>query len=1310
MTQRNRRGPLRALLAVCLVLTALVFALRTGEAAESACAAARRHLPAALGLDVGIGRCELDPLTQTVTLHGVSLFEPGADTPIVAADRAEVSFGSLRPLTRVLELDRVELVRPRVTLDLQKPSSGGGGGGGCSLEPLRRLDIARLDIRNAEVRLLLPEGRAVELLDGEVTWRRRRGRAEIHLQATRGGFVAAPGVELELATLSVDARFDQANERVEVTQAELELEGFSLTGAGDIRRLCDPVLALEAGAFVPVQTVARVLGADAATTDGHLWARLSVTGEAKAPEVGFELAGSEVRLGRYLPGTFDVSGRLSGDVVAVDALQTQVGQGAVRAQGRLQLVKGLPLSLSAEIDGAELGPALARSGLPGAWVNFPSTGRAKISGTLLPAPQLSGDFDLKTGHFVLATQSFERPYDADRVLLEFAGASVQGELHVLPDRVDLLQVRAFTERSSTLSDVSLHYDPDKGLLIRGEAPELDFGDFGHIAGIEWSGRASGDYLIEGPYTDVKIGSQLSARDFEMWLFALGQVQGRVEFEGDTLSFLNVSGQQGRLPFAGNGALVFGKDGLHTRAQAVVAKGPLADLVDVLAPMHPNMDHFMDGTLTGEVAGRVEIDSPADAFAGTVTLQVEDTRYFDRGLGDADVVLRFLEGDRMVLDRTVFEGALGRTEVAGTWFFDGPLDYRFRIDGSLAEAFGAESAKALELDGKLSVRGTVGGDTDVWTVDAWVTSPQISLAGRSLGRSHLEARMVGRDFQVWGAPFQGSNAKLELTVREPYPWKLATRVTLPELRTLLPEAMAQNGVTGTLTGEVDARGDLQDSRKFEGRAKVERLSLSRGDFTAVNEEPVVLSWRAGRLEVESFAFRGPDTRLTVTGSAGPKALDLRLLGNADVRLVESFVPWFERTGGRIEVSAVSGGTFDAPTFAGTAQLSGVRFGLRELPVTVRGLSGRVDFSEKRIVAQSVRGALNDGRIDVEADVRLDKQLAPRDLQLRALLDEVSYRVAEGLPVTVSGEVNLAGKPDDLTLAGNVDILRLRYDQPLVIEDLLGDLRGGRLGGTAAGAAGEVRKEWLHYDVLVKASGDVRVDNNLARARLGGDVRLTGSNLRPGLVGLLEAHEGSEIFFRGNTFQVSQALVEFKDRREIDPVIDLHAQSQVREYLVALHAFGRLKDPQLVLTADPDLAEADVLALLTLGVTSRDRSDAMGTAALMGAGEALYSAVGLDRQVQRFLPRNPLLRDLSFHISSTYNEASGGVEPTAHLETRLLALPLELAMTQPVVTTRGTRARLEYRFDERLSGQLQWDDDRNEALPNFGLDLKLRWEVK
>jgi translocation and assembly module TamB len=241
------------------------------------------------------------------------------------------------------------------------------------------------------------------------------------------------------------------------------------------------------------------------------------------------------------------------------------------------------------------------------------------------------------------------------------------------------------------------------------------------------------------------------------------------------------------------------------------------------------------------------------------------------------------------------------------------------------------------------------------------------------------------------------------------------------------------------------------------------------------------------------------------------------------------------------------------------------------------------------------------------------------------------------------------------------------------------------------------------------GDVRVDNNLARARLLGDLRLTGTNLRPGLLGRVETAEGSQAFFRNTQFTVTEGQLEFRDRQSFMPVFEVHAQSVVREYTVKLHAFGRVEEPQVVFSSEPALTEGDIVSLLTLGVTSSDKETA-ASASYGLAAEALFNVSGLDKHVQRFLPSNPVLKDLSFQISTTYNDATQQAEPTAVLESKFLSEQLKIGMTQPV-SGRGTRARAEYRFDNRLSAQAQWDNENSEAaFGNLGLELKLSWEVE
>src|SRR5262249_25276609 len=231
-----------------------------------------------------------------------------------------------------------------------------------------------------------------------------------------------------------------------------------------------------------------------------------------------------------------------------------------------------------------------------------------------------------------------------------------------------------------------------------------------------------------------------------------------------------------------------------------------------------------------------------------------------------------------------------------------------------------------------------------------------------------------------------------------------------------------------------------------------------------------------------------------------------------------------------------------------------------------------------------------------------------MELSMQLEEVSARPRDYLPMTLSGELSLHGKPNALLLAGEMDIVKLRYDQSLGAETLLAQFQKAE-----SNTLYDPAPEWLSFDVGIRARGDVRIDNNLARAKLVGDLRLTGSNARPGLLGTLSAAEGSQAFFRGNQFAVTQGSLEFRERKSIDAVFDLHAEAQVREYLVRLHAFGHASDPKVLLSSEPQLSEGDILSLLTLGVTAGDPSNTAKASAGLAA-EALFTASGLDRQVQ------------------------------------------------------------------------------------------------
>ncbi|MET0406180.1 MAG: translocation/assembly module TamB domain-containing protein [Cystobacter sp.] len=1309
MAPRNRpQGARRipAWLIVLMLVLGAVLLLRTRMAWDTVCTQARRQLPALIGLDVGIGECEVDPLGQRLVLRGVSVFEPGADAPLFAADQAEVQLGLPNPFSGQLAIDLVRVTRPRLSLDLSRPRPPREAPGVCPLVPLRRLSLARLILTNAEVRLLLPEGRQVELSELDVGLRQRWGEEEFEVEARRGVVRLGPGQELALGRLAVSGALDLDEELLEVDRGEVALDDATVNISGRVEQLCEPVLALDAQVFLPLRTLSRS-GLLPKPAGGHLWTRLTVNGPPLTPTVSAELSGSGLVYAGYKPGTFTARLIYSGDKVTLEELRVPIGAGDARITGSLGLRSGLPVSLTVDVRDASFGRILDKAGVPGSWVDFTATAKAHLSGTLLPKLNLTGDLDFQHGRFVLASRAFDAPVDTGRTFLTYERGHVRTRLALLPDRVSFSDVLIDSGRSRVAGDATLFFDSQRGLAvnIRGD---MDLSDFGHIAGLPWSGHGSVRTTVEGPYSKVRIGADLSLRDFEFWKFDLGVVQGRVTYHGDVLGFPTFSGQKGRTQYFGNAALTFGR-ATHLRTEVEVPRGRIEDLIDFIAPLHPSVS-LMQGPLVGEASGRVEIDSPMDQFEGLIALDFKNTVYYGRRMGVGSTRLRFDRDGAMVLVRTTLVGSMGVTWVEGSYFISGPqegaLDYQFGGENlSLTELVGPETATRLGVEGILALEGKVSGTTDVPVTTARVWGPRVTFADRNLGSMGLEARLEGRELQVVGRPSRDTSGVLSVRLQDPYPYEALMTVELPEIRPLLPVNSFTQGVSGSIKAVIQAQGALNDSDALQLNARVERLSLSRGDASGENDGPILLEYEDGRLDVPSFTLRGQDTELSATGWASPEQMEFFIRGAMDLRLLESLSPMFVRTAGRVELDAVVSGKPDRPALVGTALISDTRLSLKDQPLSARGVSGRVAFTEQRILLESLQGVLNEGRFQSEGEVRL-VDFQPKDVSLDVLLTDVTTRFHEDLPFTTTGQLSLSGTPEALRLGGVLDIRELRYRRGLELDDILKRL--SRRIVVLPSPTAERPREYLTLDVGLNLV-DVHVDNNLARARLLGTLRLTGTNARPGVLGRVDTDSTSQAFFRNNQFTITRGQIEFQDRYGIDPVFDLRAQAQVREFQVKLHAYGRPAAPQVVLTSEPALAEGDVLSLLTLGFMSTDRD----TAASAGAGlaaEAFFNMSGLDKQVKRFLPNNPVLKDLSFQISTSYNDVTQLAEPTARLESKFLTEKLKIGVTQPV-SGRGTRARAEYRFDNRLSGQLQWDNENREntsTLGNLGLELKLGWE--
>jgi translocation and assembly module TamB len=317
----------------------------------------------------------------------------------------------------------------------------------------------------------------------------------------------------------------------------------------------------------------------------------------------------------------------------------------------------------------------------------------------------------------------------------------------------------------------------------------------------------------------------------------------------------------------------------------------------------------------------------------------------------------------------------------------------------------------------------------------------------------------------------------------------------------------------------------------------------------------------------------------------------------------------------------------------------------------------------------------------------------------------------LPVTLSGRLEAAGTPEETLVTGRLHVLKARYTENVDLEKSMLELRRRR---AAAARSYDKSAEWLRFDLQLAVDGDARIENDVARGGVRGELSLVGSMAAPGLIGSLVMTEGSRAMFRGNEFTLSHAVVDFSERDRVEMGLDVHGDARVRDYQVFMHVFGSLAEPRLSLTSSPPLSQPDIITLLSMGYTSRDTPANTGVqdVATAAAAQALISASGLDEQVRRFMPRGEVLQDVSVRVTSAYSEGSGGagkVEPRAEFESWLLKDRLKLRYQAPLSGARGQKAQAELRLSDHSALQYQWDNENPEKQAgDHGIDLRLRWE--
>lgn len=1311
------RWALRFLFFLVGTYLAVGMVLRTEWAASRICAQGASVLSRLLGQPVVLSECSFDPWRTEIAIRGIRL---GGDEGIFSARSLEVRF-SLFSIARGFAVSRVTLDSPHLVVRLEggDEEEGPVARSGSCLGPLEKLPVGEAVLKNASVAIHLPEGQVVRLGAVDLEALGEGSLRHLRLEVGEGAFHPADGEPIEIDGLSALVALAPAESRAEIDSFHLRALGSSLGVRGSIQDLCAPRLALRSELQLDLgEVAARLLpGVDGVGGRASLGAALSgPIGDLRSSAV---LRLSSVTIEDMEPGDLTARLEFGGGRLEVKEAIWPVGEGRAVVDGSIELAKNLPARFEVRTESLPFHRMMARLPVKNTPVTMTIDSRHELEGRLLGGLSLEGRSSLRLHGFAVRNVPWHA--EGGTVVVEVPGtASLEGRVRITEEGVHFAPATAsFGQRTQLEIDARLSFEDAKGLQIAARAPVFDLGDVaGHVADIPLAGVGTIEATVRGPYPDPVIEGVFEFEEARLFSASLGRLRSEAfsRPSEESLRFDEVEGELASTRYRGKVDLILGSESHIEGELAVDAGGRLSEvweatheLLEPLAWLHEHLDGRIE---SARASFRGEL--PWISAEGVVTAR--DVRLLDRPFDGLEARIELPDITRLEVEELILSRRAGRARVQGEVRFPGDetpsVLAHLDAGGMPVRDLLGEFGEWAGLEGEVASRATLQGPIDALDLRGDLRGTGLAARGVGLADTHLSLETQGEQVIVRGGFVGAGMLSAAVRLVEGLPFDASLLLDVADLGDFLPPSTR---LTGALRGQAIASGTLTDVAASSGSVVLDELVLGVAGYRVASRREVSMNFAGPAFVLYGLDLEGENTSLSLHGNRSiDDVLDFQAQGTFDARLIGTFLPDLEHPAGVVSMKASITGRSDRPIVVGSAEIARASFRHRDLPLSIQSLDARLAFSQNQLVVQDASMIANGGSARLHGTVSL-KGISPDVLDLVFSARGMSWRMPAEWPVVATGRLGITGTwGERIVLAGEATVERLRWLQDLDIEKMMLDFRRHVQAPPPPDA-----REWVRFDIDLIGGDDMRIDTDHLRARLRfvggtgrerGRLRLLGTNVNPALMGSVEVLDGVALF-RGNEYRVTNGMVDFRERDRIDPVFDITAETEVRSIRIAAHAYGRLEDFQVDLRSEPLLAQADILTLLTFGITSQDLDSGGGTAfsGASLAADALLTVSGFDEHVKKWLPQTPLLMDPDISVTSQYSELTGQMEPMAVFEAKVLTDRLKLQAATPFATTKGRRASAEMRVSDRLSTQLSW---QNEAVGyssgDLGFDLKLRWE--
>lgn len=1248
-----------------------------------------------------------------LTLHGR---EPAGSPPLFHADTLQLDIRIESFWGRKISLGNVEMSRFSAHVQVEKDGSTNIPGpkvvvsaGAPNLQSLFDLKIAQLRL----------EG-------GEILW----NDARIPLEAKGGHFEFAMNYaneegrpvymgqigwqQFEIAALrnlpftsNFSARFSLRQDSFSVTQVQWKTAGSQIDAQANLANFAKPAWTFRYRGALRLEdlwTILRKRGVpgghiEFAGEGGYSAGQVGFTGRYTADQIN-------VKYQWFHPGNISLHGSYRADNRTVDLpdLEALMIGGTVASHVSVNL-SNLNFRAETKVRGMDLRRALATEDNPSlpiiplhwassmdvsattTWVaDFKHVDSRGFSVWTPPATFAPGQ--------IPTAAHFEFHYDMDHDRFELSPGEITTSSSRIQFRGALSMIDTSLDLTVDTDDLTLWDDFINRLRGPDAEPQVIGGHF------HWEGRLTGP--LDGP----KFAGHFKGTEARYGSLYWDDLEGELTYSPDELHLARTRARRGRSSADLELALDldswgFNPDSAWTFDVSLVG----TDTDDVQKML--GTSYAARGTLTGQFHIKGTREKPdfsglfdlSDASAGSWK--------FQRARGE----LSMLSGELRIANAELRLAARAPGEPAG--LVTGNLDYHTDSGQASFDFTGAaiplESIEKIQMarlpvGGRLNLQVHGQGPLRSPELHATLRLIDLKLGDDMVGSFEGNADSDGRHLSgtIASAMTSGQlSGKIDIGLEGDYP--VTARVTAQgiDFNPFIVSALHLSHLDGhsLVDGQFDVAGFGARPETIAVETNLSHLTFDFKNVKLENVGPVRLTYRRDEVRIEQANLRGTDTDFHLAGSArftGDQALNLRLDGAVSLQLLSGFYPQLEAAG-KAQINATVAGTVATPRFNGRVHLEGASMRYGDFPAGLSNIAGDFNFDANRMVFDNVVAESGGGRLNVGGTVGYGG--GPLNYVLNVRSDQLRIRYPVGMSWLVGGTLHLSGNAQTATLSGRIVVDRLLMAEGFDLGSFMVSAKEPATGPSTSSSF----LQNLQFDVQAESSPDSRMEWTGARLQTDANLRLRGTWEHPILLGHIHLLSG-EMRFRGNQYNISRGDINFANPFRLDPVLNVEANTTIRQYEVTLDFSGPASRLTLAYRSDPPLPSSDIIELLALGQTGEESAarTATGQNAGVGASALLSEAISsqLGGRIQRLFGISHFSVGPSVATLNTQQNSIASVTIEQQVTRGLV-----ITYITDVTTTQYQVIQIEYTINREFSVVALRDENGT-----FGLDVVRKTRFK